>query len=78
MSEEEKKLSDYHNSTFYQQLEFIRRVGSGLEEYDMKEDVYGVGVEANIKVHELLDAVFEKGGFKKKSGAGIWFRELEN
>ena len=71
VSEEEKKLGDYHNSTFYQQLEFIRRVGSGLEEYDMEKDVYGVGVEANIKMHELLDAVFEKGGFKKKLGAGM-------
>jgi len=60
---------EYKKTTYEQQVEFMRRLAAGEESYDMGKDPNGLGVEANVKLHEVLDAIFEKAGWKRKTGA---------
>jgi len=71
LTAEEKADPEIQKSSYYQQIEFARRVGTGEEVYDMKEDRLGLGVVSNIRLHEVMDMIFEKGGFSKKIGVGL-------
>ena len=56
-------------TTYQQQVEFIRQQAAGEDSYDMDKDVLSIGVEKNIRFHEILDEILKKGGISKKSGA---------
>ena len=60
---------EYKKTTYEQQIEFMRRLVAGEEKYDMGKDLKGLGVEANVRLHQVLDEIFVKGGFKIKTGA---------
>ena len=68
ITEEDEKNPEYSRTTYEQQLDFLRRISTGGEVYDMDEDADGLGVEANIKLHQILDEIFVKGGFSIKTG----------
>ena len=78
VTDKDAKNLEYLLTTYDQQVEFIRRQASGEDKYDLNNDVDGLGIEANIKLHEIIDAVFIKGGFKDQARCvGVCFYRKE-
>jgi len=69
VTEEDKKHPDYVKSSYDAQLEFMRKQSTGEDNYDLTNDVFGLSMESNIKLGEIIDDIFLKGGFEKKPGA---------
>jgi len=68
-TEEDKKHPDYVKSSYDMQLEFMRKQSTGEDNYDLTNDLFGLSLESNIKLGEIIDEIFIKGGFEKKPGA---------
>ena len=69
LEEDVKKEKGFNMDTYDHQIEFMKRLAKGEEKYDIVEDVGGLGIDKNVKLQEVLDDIFEKGGFEKKTGA---------
>lgn len=69
LSDDVKKEKGFNMDTYDHQIEFMMRLAKGEEKYDVKEDVGGLCIEKNVKLQEIMDAIFLKGGFEKKTGA---------
>jgi predicted dehydrogenase len=69
VTEEDKNHPDYVKSSYDAQLEFMRKQSTGEDNYDLTNDTFGLSMESNIKLGEIIDDIFLAGGFEKKPGA---------